>query len=247
MNWIDIGIIAVLLIFICIGFWKGFIFSILSLFGTFINFIISLVLTKPTYLLLNKWFKLESAIQSKLTKSISSMNDGFNSNLLEMSNSEANNHISKTLNDSDFPLNKLFDKLINIKTENITNKEELTLTNILSESLSKFFSLAISFVVIFALIYLILFLLTIITKKIKEIETIRVTDRILGVLFGIINGSITIIFIIGFIALFREDGIFESIINYIKDSTIGGFAYTYINQFIDKYITLENVVKTIKH
>lgn len=246
MNWIDVAIIVILLIFIGVGFWKGFIFSILSMFGTFINFVISIILTKPTSLLLNNWFHLETAIENKLTKSIAGMNEGFNTNLIGMSKSEISKHVSTTLENSDFPLNNLFDKLININPDKVSHKSELTLNHILSDSLSKFFTLIISFAIIFALIYLILFIITIVTKKIKEIESIRITDRILGVLFGAIKGAITIIFIIGFIALFKEDGIFDSVVLYIKDSTIGGFAYSHINTFVDKYITLENVVKTIK-
>lgn len=246
MNWIDIIILIILIIFIGVGFWKGFIFSVLSLFGTFINSIISLILTKPTSILLNKWFNLEKSITNNLSSKIIKMHEGFSTNLIGMSDKEINKHVSTTLNKSDFPLNKLFDKLINIKSENISHKTELTLENILSESLGQFFTLIISFVIIFILIYLILFILTLITKKIKEVETVRITDRILGVLFGAIRGAITIMFIIAFISFFKENGVLSSVISYIKDSTIGGFTYEHVNTFVDKYITLENVVKTIK-
>jgi len=246
MNWIDIVILAILLIFIAFGFWKGFAFSVISLFGSFINTVISLFLTKPVNLLLNNWFKLEGSITNSLSHKISAMHEGFNTNLVGLTNKEIKSHISTTLSKSDFPLSKLFNRLIKIDSDSILDKTELTLNDILSKSLGSFFSLIISFIIIFILIYLFLFILTVVTKKIKEVESIRITDRILGVLFGAIKGAITIAFIIAIISLFKENGLLEPVINYIKQSTIGGFAYTHINTFTDKYITLQNVVKVLK-
>ena len=246
MNWIDIAIIVILLIFITFGFWKGFAFSVISLFGSFINTIISLFLTKPVNLLLNNWFNMEGSITNSLAIKISKMHEGFNTNLVGLTNKEIKTHVSTTLSESNFPLSKLFNNLIKIDSDTILNKTELTLTDILSKSLGSFFSLVISFVIIFILIYLFLFILTVVTKKIKEIETIRITDRILGVLFGAIKGAITIAFIICIISLFKENGLLEPVINYIKQSTIGNFAYTHINTFTDKYITLDYIVKVLK-
>ena len=190
---------------------------------------------------------LKPTLEKSFTSKLSSMHEGFNTNLVGLDNAEIKKHISSTLKESDFPLTNLFSKLINVKKDSIAHKSELTLNNILSDSLSKFFTLIISFVVIFLLIYLILFIISIITKKLHEIETIRITDRILGVLFGAIKGCLTIMFIIAIISLFNENGILGDIISYMKDSSIGGFAYKHINLFTDKYITLTNVVKTIKH
>ena len=92
----------------------------------------------------------------------------------------------------------------------------------------------------------ILLIITLVTKKLKEMETVRITDRILGVVFGAVRGALLVIFIIGFISLFNENGILSPVISYIKDSTIGGFAYNHINTFVDKYITLDNIVKTVR-
>jgi len=246
MNWIDIIILVILLIFITIGFWKGFAFSIISLFGSFINTIISIFLTKPVNTLLNNWFNLENSLTKSFSSKISSMHNGFNTNLVGMNNKEIKTHISTTLSESDFPLSKLFNRLININSDSILKKENLTLNDILSKSLGSFFSLIISFVIIFILIYLVLFLLTIITKKVKEVEGIRITDRILGVIFGAIKGALLICFIICIISLFNENGLLKTVITTIKNSTIGGFAYTHINTFTDKYITLDYIVKTLK-
>ena len=47
MNYIDIIIIAILLIFIIVGVCRGFIFSLLSVFGGIINIYLATLLTKP--------------------------------------------------------------------------------------------------------------------------------------------------------------------------------------------------------
>ena len=207
MNWIDGLIIVILLIFIAIGFWKGFIFSILSLFSAFINFTIALFLTRPVTNLFNSWFGLEGALTKGFESKLTSMNAGFNTNLVGMTDSEITNHISTTLKESNFPFENMFKRLLSVNSEKIADKTSISLNDILSKSLGSFFSLIICFVIIFLLIYLILFLVSRLSKKAKEIESIRITDRILGVVFGIIKGALVVVGLFAILSFFKEDGV----------------------------------------
>jgi len=245
MNWIDAIIIVILLIFIIVGVCKGFMFSILSVFSSFVNFCIALVLTKPCTTLLNQWFDLEGTLTNKLSIKLANMSEGFSTNLVGMSNSEISTHVSNTLKESKFPLESLFNNLLKIDSEVISSKESLTLGEILSKSLGSFFSFIITFVILFILIYLILFILSKFSSKAKEVEGIRVIDRILGVLFGFIKGSLLVVFIFAILSFFKEDGLLKSLFNYIEGSQLGTFIYNYINPFVDKYLNFETLKSII--
>lgn len=246
MNWIDIIIIAIMLVFIAIGFWKGFIFSILSIFSAFINFVISILLTRPVTNLFNSWFGLEGALTKGFEGKLTSMHDGFNLNMVGMTDSQISTHISTTLEESNFPLKNMFEKLLTVNSEKIADQTSITLNDILSNSLGSFFSLIISFVIIFIIIYLILFLISKISKKAKEIDGIRITDRILGVVFGIVKGALVVIGLFAILSFFKEDGALEPVFKYISNSEMSSWIYSNINTLVDKYITLDNITSIIK-
>ncbi|MBR2909560.1 MAG: CvpA family protein [Clostridia bacterium] len=246
MNWIDIAILIIMLIFITIGFWRGFMFSIISMFSAFINFTIALLLTRPVTNLINSWFRLEGALTNAFENKLSSLSNGFNTNLVGMSNSQIADHISSTLNESNFPFKKLFTNFLDIKASAIEGKTSLTLNDILSKSFGSFFSLIICFVIIFLLIYLILFLLSKLSTKAKEVEGIRITDRILGVFFGIIKGALVVIGLFAVLSFFKEDGVLEPVFKYISQSQMSNWIYSNVNLLVDKYITLEQLTSVIK-
>lgn len=242
MNWVDIVIIVLLVVFVAIGFWKGFIFSILSLFSVFINFILSLFLTKPFSTLFNKW-GLESKLISSFTSKISSMHTGFDVNMIGMNQEQINNHISTTLTESNFPFKSMFERMIKFSPETVSHKANLTLTDILSKSLGNFFSLVISFTIAFILIYLILWLIGFLSKKAKQVEGLRIIDRLLGVAFGLIRGAIAISTIFTVLSFFNEEGILQTVFEYIDSSTIGSWVYQNMNTLVDKYLNFGEITK----
>lgn len=242
MNWIDIVLIVLLVVFVAIGFWKGFIFSVLSLFSVFINFILSLFLTKPISSLFNGW-GLETKLASAFASKISSIHTGFDTNMIGMNQEQINNHVSTTLSEGDFPFKSMFERMIDFSPEAVAHKTNLTLTDILSKSLGNFFSLVISFTVAFLLISLVLWLIGFISKKAKQVEGIRVVDRLLGVVFGLIRGAIAISTIFTVLAFFKEDGILQTVFEYIDSSTIGSWVYENMNTLVDKYLNFGEITQ----
>ncbi len=246
MNWIDIILLAILVFFIAFGFYKGFIFSILSLFSTFVNFIIAIFLTRPVNNLFNSWFKLEGALTSSFASRFSNMGAGFSTNLVGMSSAEIKSHISTTLTEGKVPFKNLLKSMLRIDPEAISSKSSLTLNDILSKSLGSFFSLIISFVVVFILIWLVLFVIYLVSKKAKQVEGIRITDRILGVVFGIVKAGITVCFIFAFLSFFNENGVLAPLFDYIKQSSMGNFIYSNVNLLVDKYLNFKTIISAVK-
>lgn len=245
MNWIDLIILIILVVFVAVGFWKGFIFSILSMFSFFINFAISLFLTRPVTNLLNSWFGLESGLTNAFSNKILSMGEGFSTNLVGMTDSEISSHVSKTLESADFPFKRMFEGMLNIKADQIADKASLTLNDILSKSLGSFFSLIISFIIIFLLIYLVLWIISLISKKAKQVDGIRIVDRILGVLFGLVKGFLSIAFVFAILSFFSEDGLLKEVFSYINQSAIGSFIYQNVNTLVDTYLNFDTLSKAV--
>jgi len=247
MNWIDIIIILVLLIFIIIGAVKGFAFSILSLFGSTVNFFIALFLTKPVSNLLNKLFNLELSLTNTFSTKLSNISSDFDISLSSFSSQEElSSHVNNTINNSSLSgfSKKILNSTVHITTENIEGSD-ITLNNIISKSVATFLTLIISFVIIFILIYLLLWILSTLSKKANKVDDIRLTDRILGVIFGFVKGSFIIIFIFSILSFFNENGILSDLFTYIKESTIGRWIYTNVDGFIHKYIDLKEIFKNI--
>jgi len=247
MNWIDIVILLIFIIFIILGCFKGFAFSVISLFGSTVNFVISMFLCKPVSNLLNKIFNIENSIATSISNKLSNMSTAFDTQLSTFQNqTELSSHINETINNSS--LNgfekKILNSTITITPENVSNSD-VTLNNIISSSTATFLNIIISFIITFILIYLILWLLSILSKKANQISDIRLTDRILVFVFLFIIASFIIVFICFILSLFNENGLLSSLFNQINNSIIGNWCYDTVNTFVTKYINIKDIIKTV--
>ena len=247
MNWVDILIIAIILIFIIVGCVKGFVFSILSIFGSTVNFIIALCLCKPMANFLNSSFNLESTLVSNFTDKLSNISTDFNIPLSTFkTQTELSSHINDTINNSSLGgfIKKLLSNTIKVTPENVSGTDT-TLNNIISKSFATFISLIISFIIVFILIYLILWLISFLSKKANQISDIKFTDRILGTFFGFVKGSLIVLFIFALLSLFNQDGLLSGLFKEINNSTIGGWLYNNVSEFMHKYVNLKDIAKSI--
>lgn len=246
MNWVDIGIILILIVFIAIGFGKGLIFSLMSVFSVSINFFISIFLARPVTNVLNSWFGLENSLTKAFMSNFSSTTPLFDTNLVGMSKKEISKHVTQTLSEGDIPFKKMLSSMLKISPEQIEAKETCSLNQILSKSFSSFFSLIIGFVISFLFIYLVLWIISKITNRAREIDGIRITDRILGVVFGLIKGFLFVALIFSILSFFNEDGSLKSVFDYINESSLGSWIFNVVNGIVDKYLNFNAVLKVVK-
>lgn len=247
MNWVDIGIIAIIIVFVGIGFGKGLIFSLMSVFSTFVNFCISVFLARPITNLLNSWFNMEKAITNSFATKFTNATPLFDTNMVGMTQKEMSEHISTTLSEGGIPFKKTLSAIMKITPEQIEAKETCTVNQILSKSFGAFFSLIIGFVISFLLIYLALWIISLITKKAREIDGIRITDRILGVLFGLVKGFLFVALIFSILSFFNENGALKSVFDYINQSSLGSWIFTTVKGIVDKYLNFNAVLDAVKN
>ena len=164
MNWLDLGLIIFIGIFLIIGIKKGFMSSVLSNFTLGAVAILAFFLCKPISHLLNNWFHLENAICGSYFSKLIAKSSNFDVNLLEVEEEALVPFVKSTLSLGGIPTiprlmftwfvanNSLYGKLHG------AGIESRTLGQIVSSSYASFFVSLIAFAITFVLIYLIVFL-----------------------------------------------------------------------------------------
>lgn len=247
MNWFDLIIIVVVLIFMIFSIKKGFLLSVLDIFSFFVNAVISLFLAKPMRGLLNL-FGMENGIANSLYNRYASFGSDFTCDLIEYSkNGNITSFVNDAINTS--PLGsfakKLFNGTINNnlsdKLANSTN-ETVSLADIMSKSLAQFITVVSAFVICFILIYIILLIIKLITKKLTQSKFVNTFDKLFGACFGFIKGFLFWVAIFVVLSFFSDNGILGSVIGYINQSAIGGWLRSNVNTFMLEYVNIKQFI-----
>lgn len=247
MNWFDAGIIAALLIFMAFGIKKGFMFSVIDLFGIFVNFIIALFLSGPMRSLLNL-MGMEKGITGSLYNKYSALGPDFTKDLISYKeNGNVTDFVNEAFKNSNLNgfSKKLFNGTINNnladKLANSTN-ETVSLADIMSKSMAQFITIIVAFVLSFILIYVTLIVLKILSKKLQQSKAVNVFDKIFGGCFGIVKGLMFLIVIFAILSFFSDNGILSTMMNYINKSAIGGWLRTSVNTFMIEYVDIKQFI-----
>jgi len=248
MNWIDAIIIVVLLVFMAFGIKKGFMFSVIDLFGFFVNFVIAVFLTGPIRTLLGL-MGMESGIAGAFYGRYAGFGEAFTTNLIQYQHDYGNvtDFVNQTINNS--PMNGFSKKLFNGTINNNlaqklaeSSNESVSLADIMSKSLAQFFTVVTAFIVSFILIYAALLIFKAICKKIQELSVANVFDKIFGALFGILKGFMFFVLIFAVLSFFSDNGLLQPVISYINKSAIGGWLRLNVNTFMVKYIDIKQFI-----
>lgn len=251
MNWIDLGLIIFLLIFMLIGMRRGFMTSLLSNFSFKINALLSFFLCKPIAFIFNKLFNLEGNIANNYFTKLTNASADFSKNLLEIPENELSGFVKNTINNSG--LSDFTNRLTNV----FTNKRDLysilhnsghesrTLADIISSAYANFFVTIISFLVSIILIYFVVWLLKLLVDKLRTIGFVKVVDNLLGIGYGLFRCFLFLIIISLIIKLMSSLSFMSGVINYINASAIGKLIYSQINNFIDNYLNITDILSNI--
>ncbi len=251
MNWLDLGIILCVLIFLIVGFKRGFMTSLLSSFSFKINAILSFFLCRPIASILNKIFNLESSIASSYAARLSAASPDFSVNLLDIPSEELSSFISNTIDKSG--LSTFTNRLTNL----FLNKDSLyttlhdsghtsrTLSDIISSAFGNFFLTIISFITSIILIYLIVLLLRVITNKLRTIGFVKAVDNTFGLLYGLFQCFIVLVILSFIIKLLSALSFMQGVTTYINSSAVGNFIYGQINSFVDNYLNFGSLFNSM--
>ncbi|MBE5755214.1 MAG: hypothetical protein E7341_00835 [Clostridiales bacterium] len=251
MNWLDLGLILFLVIFIIIGVKRGFMTSVLSNFSFGIILVIAFFLSGPIASLLNSIFGLEQALFESHLEDLVAQNPDFSVNLLSLSKESLSPFIKLTLAESSISgIPRLMFRLFINKPSLYTTLHESGLTSrslgdIVASSYASFYTKIIAFAVCVGLIYLILFLFKLLINKLRENGFVKVVDNILGVVYSIGKAFLTLIIICFVLNLLSPFEFMTSIENYINGSFFGRMLYGQINGILNNLLNYEDIIYSI--
>lgn len=251
MNWLDLGIVLIVIILLVIGIKKGFMTSVLSHFSISFNIVASFFLCKPFTLLYDKLFNLSGSIFNTYSSKFTELSSNFSVNLLSLGKTELNTFVSKTLNEGNLSAIEkgMFNVFLNkptLYTElHASSHKSRTLAEILGQTYSSFFSTLISFVTVFVLLYIIILIIRLIVKKIRSVKVIKFIDNSLGAIYGLFRCLLLFVTLCVIIKLMSPLAFMNSVTSYISDSLFGKIIYNQISLFLDNYLSFSDIITAI--
>lgn len=252
MNWLDLGIVVVVVALIIISIKRGFMKSVLSHFSFSVNAVLSFFLCKPIQSLFNRIFHIGDAIAKHYSTSLIAKSEDFATNLISFSSkSELHQFVKGTIKQGDFNgiTKTMFNWFINKNTLYDTLQssglESRTLADIISQSFASFFTIIIAFVVSMLFIYGIVAIFRLIATKLRQVGFIRFVDGTLGVFYGLFRCLIIFIILCFIIKLMSPFNFMTPVINYINGSFFGKLIFSQISNFIDNYLSFGDIVRSL--
>lgn len=253
MNWLDLGIVVFLVIFIIVGIKRGLMNSILLNFSLGINCLISFFFCRPIKYIIGHWFGLNKAIFNHYYTTLSSI-DSFNVNLMTVTEENLHNAVDTAINDGHFnfiskTMFKIFLNKRNLyETLHSTTYETRTMADIVPQIYTNFFVTIIAFLVSLVLVFAIVKLFQLLVNKLRTVGFVKGVDNSLGAVYGLFRCFLVLVVICIIIKFLSAFSFMNSVVNYINGSLFGRFIYAQINDFINNYLSFSDIVSSIfKH
>lgn len=244
MNWLDLGIILFVILFIVIGVRRGFMKSILSHFSLAVNCLISFFLCQPIKWLLQK-IGLYGAIYSSYSTRLIASSPSLSTNLVGLTGSELSGAISDGINNSGLSkLSQTFFKWF-LKPGTVENTlssspdvTSRTMSDIISSTYANFFTSIIAFVSCVIIVYFLVFLFKKLAEKLRQSGFVRVVDGIFGSVYGVFRCFVILLIVCLVLKIFSSFSFMSGVISYIDGSFFGKLIYNQINSLINTFFKL---------
>jgi len=225
MNWCDLSVLTIILVFGLIGYFTGFIMSIFRLASFFISAFLAI-----------KFFHVVSEFLQKTAIYTNIKNSIYNTLLLQQQSQSpkvdgsVKQAAAQTIVDS-LHLPGFLKGTIIEQIPNPTKLIDLSwVVNIVSEKLAVMVVDIISLILLFILIRIALIFAKYILKGIAKLPVFKQMDKMGGIAFGLMEGLLMIYIVCAILILFHSAAQFNSVFISIDNSTFAKFFYQ--NNFI---------------
>lgn len=180
---ISIVFISIIILFVLLGVYRGFIKSVISLIRTFCAFIISIFISKPIASLLLKT-EMGSNLSNNFIEHFSNKGGIFITSISETNKKDV---IDLALNNINLPnkIHELLSKMIVSVMPNI--QEECSVAEAIGPTIAYYIFLVISFIICFIILFIIITIIGKFLNILAQIPFVGFFNRLLG---GIVNGFI---------------------------------------------------------
>ena len=222
MPWLDIVVIALVIVVAFFGLARGFLKSLLELFGTLITLIVSICLAKPFSALLENWFGMSTALGNALEPSIS--------NAIGDSGGSISN----------FFLNKFAEILMgqNYWETYPQGSADPSFIADFSAQIGSILAVVISVVILYILFRIAVAILGRIFDAITKNRTIGSVDRLLGFVFGFLKGCliVSVVFVIVYLLSPVIPSFGEWVSGLLADNPVSRTVFGWLATFTDNVL-----------
>lgn len=207
---VDLIIVAVLILFIVIGYKKGLTGSLIKLASFAIALVLAFILYKPVANIVKDNTQIDETIESAIINTFSKE---------EMTNKE------RESSESTDNLPETIVKNINNEIESATTEAR---NNIIAETAKDTTNTIMnvgSGLVIFIAVRFILFIISLFAHEITKLPIIKQIDKVGGIAYGLVEGMVIILIILGIISLTSVIWSDNIVVTAITKSTIGEILY----------------------
>lgn len=241
---IDVAVVLALVIFGCIGFKKGLLKSVLSLFSWIVCLIISVWLAKYVANLINGIYDFSALFGNKISKSLIASNEFFGQSINVFEAGGKDSLIAAMPKD-----NKFIAQIAEIifSNSNVDMSSSATIGSVLGLSLGHICMIVISGVLVFIVLKIVIGLLTKFINKIEQTKVLGGLNKLLGLALGLIKASVIILIINGLlIALTMIPKANKIITPAITENTyVEKVIYQQTDKWFEKYVIEGDVVKNV--
>lgn len=211
---VDIVVAVLMLLFVIIGAKRGFLKSLIKVFGTILSLLFAALFCGAFAKFLENSFSFVTTVGDKLGGVLSKI---FGEEFMNTSISSATEQF---LADNNIPA-----WLINVilpAIQSLGANSDATLAQIVCPVFGYYIALILSFIILFILFKLVFFLLSKIVSGLRKIAIVGIADSLLGAVFGIIEAIITISLIIMVIKVVPLSFL-QDVVIAIEESAIANF------------------------
>lgn len=229
MHYIDIILIAILLIFTFIGFKRGLIDSVLSLFGTLASLVIAIFVAKPFAGFLEKILHISKFYTDKITPAITKASASF-STVVEGEAITANQALESS------SLSTLLKKIFGFFTKNTVINVGETPAEVFAKLFAGVLVLLTAGIVAFILIKLAVFIIGKIFDAIFSNHVLNSVDKFLGVVFGLAKGALVVAILLAATVFIAPTSFGAKVTTEIEKTKITKIAYEPITNFVESKV-----------
>jgi len=233
LNWLDIGIIGIMLIFIIAGFAKGFLQSLLKLFGSVASLAIGIWLAKPVAVFINGIFDLTGWFATKFAAEVTKIVPVFGEVLgADLSGAALKSQIEA------LDLNGILEYALNILIkDDILIEAGSSVSTWIGNMLGAVATLVVSAILIYLAIRIAIGILSKVFDAITKNPAIGGLDRLLGLVFGAAKGALLIAVLFAvYPAVAVVPGVQNIVSPLIDSSVIAKPIYTFVSEFVATYL-----------
>lgn len=240
---IDIVIVLALVIFGIIGFKKGFLKSIISLFSWVVCLAIAILTAKYVATWINGIYDFSGLISGKIADSLIGINDFFARTISSFESKEA---ITDGINGIE-GLNGILKQILKVvfSNTNVDMASESTVGAVAGASLGYIIMIIIAGILVFIVLKILIAILSRLFDNIARTKILGGLNKVLGLVFGVVKaGCVIVILNALLVGLSLIPAVNKTITPLIQDNThIEKVIYNETDKIVEKYVIEGNAIQ----